>query len=228
MQLWAAFVLGLAGSLHCAGMCGPLAAALPGALNSRSAFLLGRLCYNAGRMTTYVALGFALGLLGSLVSLGGYQRWLSLVAGVTVLAALAAGHIGIRFHGFSRGVEFLKRRWSAVSRSNSPGALWTLGALNGLLPCGLVYVALAAALTAGGTVRSAACMAMFGLGTLPMMLAASVVGPRLLFATRLRFQAVVPWVVACAGLLLVLRGLALGIPWISPAVGAGGSCAVCH
>lgn len=228
MELWAAFILGLAGSLHCAGMCGPLAAALPGCPTSRSAFLVGRLCYNAGRMTTYGALGFGLGMPGSLVSSGGYQRWLSLLAGVMVLAGLAAAQVGIRFHGFTRGVDFLRSRWAAVSRSNSPAALWSLGMLNGLLPCGLVYVALAAALATGGALRGGGCMAVFGLGTLPMMLAAGMVGPRLLFVTRLRFQSVIPWVVAGVGILLVLRGLALGIPWISPAMSADGACKLCH
>ena len=87
---WAAFILGLAGSLHCAGMCGPLALALPHPGRGMAGFVGGRLLYQLGRLATYMALGAASGALGHSLSMAGVQRWVSLVAGVPILAGVAA------------------------------------------------------------------------------------------------------------------------------------------
>src|SRR3974390_1678418 len=88
MDSWAAFVLGLVGSLHCAGMCGPLALALPAVGKTTPGYLSGRLAYNLGRIITYCALGLVFGLVGKTLLLAGIQRWVSISLGVALLAGL--------------------------------------------------------------------------------------------------------------------------------------------
>src|SRR4051812_31400610 len=88
MELWTAFLLGLVGSLHCAGMCGPIALTIPSTANSMSRFVLGRIAYNAGRIGTYCLLGAFFGVIGKSLALIGWQRWVSLSAGIAILLAL--------------------------------------------------------------------------------------------------------------------------------------------
>src|ERR1035441_277600 len=85
MDLWTAFLLGLVGSLHCAGMCGPLALALPAAGNTTAGYLLGRVAYNTGRIITYCLLGIVFGLAGWTFLLAGLQRWTSIALGAAAL-----------------------------------------------------------------------------------------------------------------------------------------------
>ena len=151
MDLWTAFLLGLVGSLHCAGMCGPLALALPAAGNTTPAYVLGRVAYNSGRIVTYC--------------LHGHCVW----AGGLDLPAGRAAALGLDRAGRARScsafspraswpcarpvtslVNQLKSRMSVLLRRRSFTALAVLGLLNGLLPCGLVYVACAGAAATGG------------------------------------------------------------------------------
>jgi hypothetical protein len=225
-MLWTALVLGLAGSLHCAGMCGPLALALPAGGGGRARFVAGRLAYNGGRLATYAALGAALGLAGRSLALAGVQRGVSVAAGLLLIAGVwllphAAGAAGPAW----RVVGWLKRALAGLLRRPGLPALGLLGLLNGLLPCGLVYAAGAASLAAGGAGAGALYMVVFGLGTVPMMLGLGLGGRAFPVAWRLRLTAAVPAVVGVVGGLLVLRGLALGIPWLSPA--ATGACPHC-
>ena len=206
MEYWAAFTLGFVGSLHCAGMCGPLAIAVPVVGVGRRARVVSRLVYNAGRIATYGLLGMVAGtaiLAGLLVSL----RW------------NADGLIGM-------AIMRLKRLFGAALRRRTHGANLSLGLLNGLLPCGLVYVAAAAAVGTGHVMTGALHMLAFGLGTLPMML-----GLGLSFTVlnwRGRWRHLVPASVAMVGVLLILRGAALGIPLLSPAAAETGQhCALC-
>lgn len=224
MELWTAFLLGLVGSAHCAGMCGPLALALPATGNTRATFLAGRVLYNAGRLVTYAALGAAFGLLGQTFALAGFQRWISLAAGVTILAGLfASSHFALGLPAITT-VGWLKSSFGKLLQQRSLSSVFLLGLLNGLLPCGLVYAAAAGATTTGHFLHGAQAMFAFGLGTVPMMLGFSLLGPRLHTALRFRLQRFIPASLAIVGVLLVLRGLALGIPYLSPA--AEGAC--CH
>ena len=91
MMLWTAFLLGLAGSLHCAGMCGPLAMAVPVLGSSRGAIVTSRIVYNLGRITTYVLIGLLFGIVGQTIALAGFQRWISLFAGGLILLGLFVG-----------------------------------------------------------------------------------------------------------------------------------------
>ncbi|MGV9012335.1 MAG: sulfite exporter TauE/SafE family protein [Flavobacteriales bacterium] len=88
--------------------------------------------------------------------------------------------------------------------------------LNGLLPCGLVYIALAAALMQDGPLASAAFMVAFGLGTWPALIAVRLGGSMIPNGKRALFRRFQPYLVAAMGLLFVLRGSGLGIPYVSP------------
>lgn len=228
MELWTAFLLGFVGSAHCAGMCGPLALALPGG-GAGVSFVLGRLLYNLGRVMTYLLMGAVFGLLGQGFALAGLQRWVSLVLGVTILAGLFATPKLSRVVAISRFVGWLKARLGALFQQRALTSLFGIGLLNGLLPCGLVYIACAGAVATGSVMRGVEYMIAFGLGTVPMMLAISLVGTKLQFVLRLRLQRLVPVSLAIVGALLLLRGMALGIPYVSPklpAQPADASC--CH
>jgi len=226
MDLWTAFLLGLVGSLHCAGMCGPLALALPIAGHTTSSFLAGRLAYNAGRIVTYCVMGLVFGLLGQTLLLAGVQRWVSIALGIALLAGLLASRQLAAWLPIAKLVGYLKSAMSTLLRRRSFQALAVLGLLNGLLPCGLVYVACAGATATGDILSGSAYMAAFGAGTVPMMLAISLSGRLVPPSLRLALSKAVPVSVCLVAALLILRGLSLGIPFISPDLSSGNSC--CH
>jgi sulfite exporter TauE/SafE len=225
MDLYTAFILGLVGGLHCAGMCGPLALALPGADRSGLPFLLGRLGYNLGRVITYCGLVF--GAVGKTFWLAGVQRWTSIALGILLLTGLAFS----RRLALSRPVILLVQRlklgMGGLLRQRSFAALALLGLLNGLLPCGLVYVACAGAAATGGVIHGVEYMAAFGLGTIPVMFAISASGKLMPPALRLKLSRAIPISVVLLATLLILRGMSLGIPYVSPDLSApDASC--CH
>ena len=227
MDVWTAFTLGLIGSLHCAGMCGPLALALPAAGNTTPGYVLGRVAYNAGRIVTYCLLGIVFGLAGWTFLLAGLQRWVSIALGVALLLGLFASRRLARWNPVTSGVNLLKSRMSVLLRRRSFVALAVLGLLNGLLPCGLVYVACAGAAATGGILAGARYMAAFGVGTVPMMLAISLSGNLIPTSLRLKLVRTIPVCVFLLGTLLILRGMSLNIPYLSPDMsGSGAAC--CH
>ena len=224
MDYWLAFGLGLVGSLHCAGMCGPLALALPNSGVSAPGHLAGRLAYNLGRVITYCLLGVVFGSLGETLLLAGIQRWVSILLGVALLVGLFASRRLVLWRPVTGLVNRLKHPMSGLLRRHSTGSLLALGLLNGLLPCGLVYVAGAGATATGGVVSGLIYMAAFGAGTVPMMLAISLSGKLIPVSIRLKLVKAIPVSVFLLGALLILRGMALGIPYVSPDLAAGSCC----
>ena len=232
-MLWPALIMGLAGSLHCAGMCGPLALALPADRSRRTHFLGGRILYNIGRTLTYAFMGAVFGAVGQTLVFAGWQRVVSIAVGVILLAYvfLRGRHFGASGSTVAHFIAPVKKALAARLQARSWPALFTFGLLNGLLPCGLVYLALAAAAATGTAVGGLAFMFVFGLGTVPMMLGLTLFGGAIPSTWRLKFQRAIPAMVAILGVLFVLRGLSLGIPYISPdlsaeAIESGHSC--CH
>jgi uncharacterized protein len=227
-MFFSAFLLGLLGSLHCAAMCGPLALAVPVVGTTKSAILTSRLIYNLGRILTYGSLGLFFGAIGKSLLLAGFQQWLSITAGVAMLAFLIFGHKGAvtTASKFSAWIKNLFRRFL---QRRSYTAILILGAANGLLPCGLVYMAGTASAATGDILQSAAYMIVFGLGTIPMMLGLTLFSrPLLAFLQRFRPKPLVPIAVSFVAISLILRGLALGIPYVSPSVSDGDvKCAAC-
>ena len=227
MDFSVAFFLGLLGSLHCAAMCGPLMLALPGRAAGPGRFLAGRVVYQLGRVLTYGLLGLAAGLVGKSLFLAGLQRWLSIVLGVAVLAGFLVSKKVALAAPVVRLVTILKTAMAAQLRRRDFSSLALLGLLNGLLPCGLVYVALAGAAARGGLWDAVLFMAAFGLGTLPLLLAISLSGKLLPVSLRLKLRGAIPAGVCALALLLILRGLELGIPYVSPALASGVPASCC-
>ena len=225
MDFGIAIALGLLGSLHCAAMCGPLMLALPVPPGGSARFFAGRLVYQAGRIVTYCLLGVAAGLVGKSIFLTGMQRWLSIALGVAVLAGFLISKRVSLSAPVARVVARLKSAMSVQLQKRSFRSLALLGMLNGLLPCGLVYVALAGAVSQGAIVDAVFYMAAFGLGTLPTMLGISLSGKMFPMPLRLRLRRAIPVGVCVMGGLLILRGMALGIPYVSPDL-AGGCCSL--
>lgn len=223
----AAFMIGLAGSLHCVGMCGPLALALPSrSTDGKGKRVLGRLLYNLGRTTTYAAMGLGAGAFGHVIRLAGVQQAVSIVLGVLLLltVVLTTRQLpGWMVRTFYRPVQKLVGK---LLQHGSLAGLYRTGIANGLLPCGLVYAALAGASLQSGPISGALYMALFGLGTLPLMFVLSM-GGLTLQSPRLRpvLHRLIPAVTCVVAVLLILRGLSLGIPYISPDLQAGACCA---
>ena len=219
-MIWSAFVIGLAGSLHCLGMCGPIVLVLPGAPRERWRYVLGRILYNLGRAITYALMGAVIGLIGQSIALAGYQQWLGIIAGsLMVLSVLLPGRFFRRLfpaRHYDRASGFVKKHLGRLLGSGSTSSLFSIGILNGFLPCGLVYMALAGALSMGSPHGAALYMALFGLGTFPLMFAAAYAGGMITGEMRRKISRLIPVGIVVLGLLFILRGLSLGIPFISP------------
>jgi len=225
MDLGIAFALGLLGSFHCAAMCGPLMLALPTLPRGSGGFVAQRIVYQLGRIATYCVLGIIAGLIGKSIFMFGLQRWLSISLGVAILAGLFASKRVVASTFIITLVKHLRDMMSAQLQHHSFRSLVLLGMLNGLLPCGLVYVALAGAVAQGIIVKSVCYMAMFGLGTTPTMLGISLSGKLFPHPVSLKLRRAIPIGVCLLAALLILRGMALGIPYVSPDLASGGpSC----
>lgn len=222
MMLYSAFIVGLMGSLHCLGMCGPIALALP--VNNRTKYhaLLGRIVYNSGRILMYSLLGFLMGAVGQSLAFTSSQQQLSIVIGVVILVLfLLPSSLTQKINPInpiSRFTGRIKQQFSQLIKQKSNKALFLMGLLNGLLPCGLVYVALAGAIAMGSSINGLAYMALFGLGTLPIMLAVAMAKEFISVPWRVKFSKVAPVFTIVLAFLFILRGMNLGIPILSPKV----------
>lgn len=216
----AGIAFGFLGSFHCIGMCGPLALALPGADRKPLPLVFSRIVYNLGRVITYSMLGVAVGLLSKMISISGFQRWFSVTMGVVILMGLSVSQFREKLNQWKAYPSRLMSKATApikkLFRKGTTWSLFLIGLLNGLLPCGFVYMGLATALTSGTVVKSVYFMVGFGLGTIPAMLAASLATGFISVSLRRKLKKVSPYFIAVVGILLILRGLGLGIMFISP------------
>jgi sulfite exporter TauE/SafE len=216
MVIWTAFTMGLVGSLHCIGMCGPIALALPFRGNSRWLALGQVLIYNAGRVLTYTVLGSIIGLAGRGLFLAGMQTWLSIGLGflflILALFAINLERHVVRLPGIRHLHGWVQLQLGALLRSQGFLSLLGIGMLNGLLPCGLVYMAVAGAVTAGTVYDGAAFMAMFGLGTIPMMAALALLGQFIPVSWRNQVRKLLPMFLVIFALFFIARGLNFRVP----------------
>jgi uncharacterized protein len=212
-MLLTALIMGVAGSLHCAGMCSPLAMAIasksPGAMTNR-------ILYNLGRISMYGLLGAIVATIGYIFPFGKFQNALSLTLGVSLLMMAALGTTAVRIPFFTEPViKFtvaLRKMFGTFIQSKTRGTLVLLGALNGLLPCGLTFLALSFCLTLSTPLEGFAYMFTFGIGTLPVMLGlVSVVG---LITNRLKWniKGVTTGLMVISGLLLIARVFVVYLP----------------
>jgi sulfite exporter TauE/SafE len=234
MELISGLIIGLAGSFHCVGMCGPIVLALPKSKSGSWSFVSGRLLYNAGRIITYGFLGAIFGLLGGRLFLFGFQQSLSIALGILILASV---FFTVKNKSILPGIPFinsllikLKITFSRVYRRNSKSAMLVTGILNGFLPCGFVYLGLSGAMLSGDAAGGIYYMMLFGLGTVPLMLGLALFGNFISYSLKDKIRKLIPAFTIVLALLFIARGLNLGIPYISPkaADSAKNDEVICH
>ncbi len=205
----AALVLGFFGSLHCVGMCGPIMLTFAGTTHSYRTFWL----YHLGRIATYALLGLALGLLGISVQLLNMQRTFTLFTGLLLITLYGFPVFRRKLEAFYYQSRLYRWIWSAMKSNMGHSRRWLLsGVANGLLPCGLTYVAAASAVFSPTFLHAAGYMVIFGLGTLPALLLVSVAGHQFSRNFKAWIPLVIPSLAVLAGLLLVLRASLLTFP----------------
>ena len=224
-----AITMGLMSSFHCVGMCGPIVLALPLGNGTRLHQFIRISIYNTGRILTYAALGLALGSVGSTLAWIGYLRYISILAGALMIAYVFWPALVNRFlhmPGFwSKTVQRLKKSMSKMLKSRNLSSSMILGALNGLLPCGLVYLALVSSVVTGDIVGGATYMLFFGLGTLPAMMAVGCFRQWFTPFMRTRMRQLTPVMLCLAGIWLVARGVVIQYPVASQ---QGRQIPICH
>jgi len=211
-----AFMTGMISSLHCLGMCGPLALSIPG-FGAKGKRVLEKIAYNMGRILTYGSLGLLVGILGRKLWIIGFQQRLSIVIGlvILILSFLRFRKISLEENRFLMLFIAPIQNLLIYALSHKSGP-FLIGVLNGLLPCGFVYMALVESLNSGSIGNAALFMVLFGLGTLPLMLALMLGGGFLNPFLRQRLSKTIPYWMVFLGIWFILRGLNLSIPYLSP------------
>lgn len=219
-MLYSAFILGLISSLHCVGMCGPIAMMLPVDHQNKAKKVTQILTYHLGRLTAYSTIGLIFGLLGRGFFLAGMQQNMSIFIGVLMIVIVLVPEKIFSKYNFSKPVykviAGIKSSLGSQFKKKSYQSLFTIGLLNGFLPCGMVYVALFGAIAMQSASLGVVYMLLYGLGTLPLMTAVVCIHSMLKMPFRNKIQKAIPYVAVIIGILFILRGLGLGIPYISP------------
>ncbi len=212
--------LGFASGFHCIGMCGPIALSMGLTKKQATNYYLQNLTYQFGRIFTYSLLGTLLGIVGQGFEMAGFQQYLTIAVGILLILMAIFSFGG---NDFASKIPFLsklllqvKMNLGKLLQKADYRSRFTTGILNGFLPCGMVYMALTASLAAGGIWQGASFMALFGLGTLPFMFAVVLLGNLMTTAFRIKILKFVPVLMIVLGGLFILRGLEIGIPYISP------------
>lgn len=214
----AAFLLGFLGSFHCIGMCGPIAIALPQHEGKKNLVFTSALLYNIGRVITYSIIGLLFGTIGKGLFIGGFQQAVSIITGSLIIVLVAFPYLlPSKFKQVSvLKIPIIKNAFSNAFKMKSFSAYLILGLINGLLPCGFVYMALSGAMLTGTTFDGSMFMMFFGLGTIPAMFTLSVMGSFVNLNFRNKIKKAIPVFSIIVGMILILRGMNLGIPYISP------------
>lgn len=220
-MLWSALVLGLMGSFHCVGMCGPIAFMLPVDHGNPGKKLFQVFLYHFGRLMAYGIIGLVFGFLGKGLYVFGLQQKLSIFIGAIMIVLVLVPYKTISKYNFSKPIYAVltkvKNQLGKELRKKSPDTFLTIGFLNGFLPCGLVYMALFGSMATASPWLGTLFMVLFGMGTIPLMTTAVYFGSMLKGAAKKSVQRLIPVFVILIGLLFILRGMGLGIPYISPA-----------
>lgn len=219
-MIYAALILGLISSLHCVGMCGPIALMLPVSQSNPEKKALQILTYHFGRILSYAMIGLLFGVLGRGFYLAGLQQSISIFAGIFMIVMVLIPTNLLARYTFSKPlygfIGRLKKSLGSQFSKSSFKSILSIGMLNGLLPCGMVYAAVFGALAMPKLYLSVVFMVLFGIGTMPLM--SSVVYLQRLFtlAVRNKIVKIIPIAVALIGALFIARGLGLDIPYVSP------------
>ncbi len=215
-----ALIFGLLGSFHCVGMCGPIAFLLPVDRSNSFKKVTQIVVYHFGRILAYSLIGLVFGLIGSSLNLFGMQQQLSIAIGLLMILVMIIPAKTFNKYNLSKPlyklVSKVKNSLGKELKKKSTDTFLTIGFLNGLLPCGLVYMAVFGALASGGAMEGTLYMAVFGLGTIPLMTSAIYLGNFLSGKVRQHIRKAIPVFVIFMGCLFVMRGMGLGIPYVSP------------
>ena len=219
-MLYSAFFFGLISSFHCIGMCGPIALMLPVERNNPSKKVIQIITYHLGRLSAYATIGFLFGLLGKGFFLAGLQQKLSIFMGIAMIVVILIPEKVFAKFNFSKPVfkliSKIKTTLGSQFKNKSYQSLFTIGLLNGFLPCGMVYVALFGAIAMQSEGFGVIYMLLFGLGTIPMMSSVVYLNSLLTIPIRNKIQKTIPYVALFIAILFIFRGLGLGIPYVSP------------
>jgi len=219
-MLYTALIFGLLGSFHCVGMCGPIAFMLPVDRHNNLKKFGQIFLYHFGRILAYSIIGLAFGLVGKSLNLFGYQQQLSIIIGVLMLLVIFIPQKIFNKYNFSKPVfRIISKVKSALGKElkkKTPDTFLTIGFLNGFLPCGLVYMAVFGAIASGNALQGSLYMAVFGMGTIPLMTSAIYLGNFLNAQVRQRVRRAIPVFIVIIACLFIVRGLGLGIPYVSP------------
>ncbi|WP_343617848.1 sulfite exporter TauE/SafE family protein [Flavobacterium sp.] len=219
-MLFSALFLGLISSLHCVGMCGPIAMMLPVDHQNEAKKITQILTYHFGRLTAYGVIGLIFGLLGRGFFLAGMQQKMSIIIGIAMIVIVLIPEKVFAQYNFSKPVyriiSKIKFHLGSQFKKKSYKSLFTIGLLNGFLPCGMVYAALFGAIAMQSAGLGVTYMLLYGLGTIPLMTTVVYVKSLLKLPFRNKIQKAIPYVAVIIGILFILRGLGLGIPYLSP------------
>jgi hypothetical protein len=233
-MLWTALIFGLLGSFHCVGMCGPIAFMLPVDRSNSFRKITQILTYHFGRLLAYSIIGLVFGLAGKSLYIFGIQQQLSIIIGILMIVVVLIPVQIFNKYNFSKPLYHLiskvKSALGKALKKKTAGTFLTIGFLNGFLPCGLVYMAVFGAMALGNTFQGGFYMFLFGIGTMPLMTTAIYLGKFLNTTIKQRIEKAIPIVVIIIGVLFILRGLGLGIPYLSPTpiVDIAAITLVCH
>lgn len=202
-------------------MCGPIAMMLPVDRNNQAKKVTQIVTYHLGRLSAYATIGLVFGLLGKGFFLAGIQQKLSIFIGVAMILVILIPEKRLAQYNFSKPIFKLISKMKATLgsqfKNRSYKSLFTIGLLNGFLPCGMVYVALFGAIAMQSPGYGILYMLLFGLGTVPLMSSVVYLNSFLTVPIRNKIQKAIPYVAVLIGVLFILRGLGLGIPYVSPA-----------
>jgi sulfite exporter TauE/SafE len=219
-MLFTAFIFGLISSFHCIGMCGPIAMMLPVDRTNQAKKVTQIITYHLGRLFAYATIGFVFGMLGKGFLLAGMQQKMSVFIGIAMILIILIPEKVVANYNFSKPIfkviSNIKTALGSQFKNKSYKSLFTIGLLNGFLPCGMVYVALFGAIAMQSPVLGILYMVLFGLGTVPMMSSIVYINSFLTIPIRNKIQKAIPYVAVFLGVVFILRGLGLGIPYISP------------
>ena len=219
-MLLTAIVFGLLGSFHCIGMCGPIAFMLPVDRTNNAKRITQIFVYHLGRIFTYGLLGLLFGFLGKGFYLFGFQQYLSIIIGFVMILMVVLPKKTINKFSITKPIYKLlsgvKNRLGKELKKKRIDTFFTIGFLNGFLPCGLVYMAIFASIATGNVIEGSFYMMLFGLGTIPLMTAFVYLGNFATGLVRKRIQQFIPVAVVVIAVLFILRGMGLGIPYVSP------------
>ncbi|MBK9642964.1 MAG: sulfite exporter TauE/SafE family protein [Saprospiraceae bacterium] len=227
--LISALTLGLGSSLHCMGMCGPLVMAMPFQDLNGDVSTYRLIMYHVGKTLSYASLGFILGSFGMGFKLLGYQQGFSLFFGVSILIISLFPYITKSTRTYQNKLfGNLSQISASLLKRSGKNSIFYLGVANGLIPCGIVYIALAASVLMYSSLKASVFMMIFGLATIPS-LSIIIYSKRLItssFGKNFKTMSLV--FSLTLSMLFIMRGMNLGIPYLSPKLAENSTLNCCH